>query len=135
MPTNTTFTKAARSRLRGARKRLDYVSFGIISDVARDVGCQRQYAHSVIRDPLSFDKHHGKTAQKVWYCLERRLEQDKHLLDVEKIVTNLRGGNPIGLKMSSRFYTFLVRRLKRLGIKYKVTNNGEAPATYFFEPL
>src|SRR4051812_2111765 len=95
----TNFTPTVRKRLVRARERLDYVPFGIISAVAREVGVQRQYAHSVIKDLDTFERHRGHSARKVWFCLERRLQDDEHVSDVEKVIRSLRNGEPYALKL------------------------------------
>jgi hypothetical protein len=128
------FTPAVKKRLEKARERLDYRPYGVISAIADEVGVKRQYVHSVIRDPDTFDKHYGDTARKIWFCLERRLDEDTQLSRVESIVKSLKEDKPIEVKMDARFYSFLVRRLNRLGIVFMVTDNGEAPATYTFTP-
>lgn len=128
------FPPQAQKRLIQARDKLSFAPYGILSDIAREVSVERQYVHSVIRDSNTFTKHHGEKAQQIWFCLEKKLNEDPHVEHVEKIVTALKAKKTVNVRMSARFFNFLNRRLKRLGVDFEVSANKETPATYSFKP-
>lgn len=129
------FPEATRKRLRAARDKLQYAPFGIVTSIANEVGVRRQFAHSVISDEDTFSKYRSEKAQKIWWCLERRIDQNEIIPVVEKAVKALRSGENVKFKVSSRMFAFLKRRLIRLRIAHQVETDGQSPATYTFIPI
>lgn len=129
------YDTATRKRHGAARDRLQFAPFGIVTAIAKEVGVRRQYAHSVIFDEDTFDKYRSAKARQIWQKLEERIETNKYVPVIEKVVKTLQGsGTEVKLKMSSRLFSFLKRRLARLSVMYHVDTDSEVPATYTFRP-
>jgi len=131
------FDPATRKHLIVVRDKLQYAPFGIVTAVAKVVGVRRQYAHSVIFEDDTFDKYRSEKAQRIWYELEKKVADNKYVPVIEKVVKALRDpeGPQVELKMSSRLFAFLKRRLARLGVHYSVGTDDAIPATYTFHAI
>lgn len=130
------FSPAALKRYAAVRDKLQYAPFGIVTAVATEVGVRRQYAHSVIHEEDTFNKYRSPKAQRIWQILEQKVAENKYVPVIEKVVKTLQeGATPVQLKMSSRLFAFLKRRLARLQIAYQVTSDDQIPATYTFRSI
>lgn len=104
---------------------LRYAKTGVQAEIARRIGCKRQYVCQIFNAPDPFGTT-GYKARAVWETLPNVLKEDKSFLEAKPMLEALEAGHDIELRTNDTdFVKFLNRKIKQFGFKLQVSCKPE----------
>jgi hypothetical protein len=129
------FDADAQRKLLAARDEIyDYLPRGVLSDIAREVRCSREFVRQVLQNEDTFNRMKSDKAFDIWTSITRiAAERRDDINRFKEIIETLRKGLPVQVTMNSTSNRSLARKLKMLAIRFSVTVSTEVtPHVYHY---